>query len=109
MALQAVPRASAAKCAYHLKQLRKSFARANEKAFLHMIWAVDALQSGREAAAKPFMVSYPPGAAATSSLRTPLGIHRWELDTLLIQLLLTPKQEFHVEGNLILDCTKFDS
>jgi hypothetical protein len=109
MALPAPPRASAAKCAYHLKQLRKFFARADDTAFLQMIWAVDALQSGREAAAKRFIVSYPPEAAATSSLRSPLGIHRWELEPLLIQLLLTPKQEFHVEGNLVLDCSKFDS
>ena len=45
--------ASEAKVAYHLKQLLKMFARANDAAFLQMIWAVDALQSGREAEAKP--------------------------------------------------------
>ena len=109
MTIPALPRASAAKCAYHLKQLRKFFARADDTAFLQMIWAVDALQSGREATAKRFIGSYPAQAAATSSLQSPFRIHRWELETLLIQLLLTPKQDFHVEGNLVLDCSKFDS
>jgi hypothetical protein len=100
--------ASAAKCAYHLKQLRKFFARANDQAFLKMIWAVDALQSDREGAAKRVFKSYPP-EAADSSIGSRSAIHRWELETLVIQLLLTPKQEFHVGGNLILDCTNFAS
>ena len=38
-----------------------------------------------------------------------MGIHRWELETLLVQLFLTPKDPVRPEGNLILDCTKFDS
>jgi hypothetical protein len=74
-----LPRASEAKVAYHLKQLLKMFARANDAAFLQMIWAVDALQSGREAVAKHYVSTYPPEAAAESSIGTPFGIHRWEL------------------------------
>lgn len=100
--------ASAAKCAYHLKQLRKFFARANDHAFLEMVWAVDALQSDREEAARRVFASYPP-EAADSSMGSPYAIHRWELETLFVQLLLTPKQEFHAGGNLILDCTNFAS
>ena len=45
------PKASPAKAAYHQKQLRKLFARANDKQFLQMVWAVDALRSGRADAA----------------------------------------------------------
>jgi hypothetical protein len=104
------PRVSEAKVAYHLKQLRKMFARANDAAFLQMTWAVDALQSGREAAAKPYFSSYPSEAAAGSSLRSsPFGIHRWELETLIVQLLLIPNELPREQGNLVLDCSKFDS
>jgi hypothetical protein len=102
-------RVSQAKLDYHIKQLRKYFARADDRAFLQMIWAADALQSDREAAAKKFMPSYPKEAAVKSSLLSPYGIHRWELETLLIQLLLTPKEERRAEGNFDLDCSKFDA
>jgi hypothetical protein len=104
-----LPRASEAKVAYHLKQLLKMFARANDAAFLQMIWAVDALQSGREGVAKPFVSTYPPEAAAESSLKSPLGIHRWELETLIVQLFLVPKELPREQGNLVLDCSKFES
>jgi hypothetical protein len=104
------PRASEAKVVYHLKQLLKMFARANDAAFLQMIWAVDALQSGREAAAKPYFSTYPPQAAAKSSLPpSPFSIHRWELETLIVQLFLAPKELPREQGNLVLDCSKFES
>lgn len=103
------PRVSETKVAYHRKQLIKMFARANDPAFLQMIWAVDALQSGREAIAKPYFSLYPPGAAAESSIKTPSGIHRWELETLIVQLFLVPKEVQREQGNLVLDCSKFDA
>lgn len=101
--------ASEAKVAYHLKQLLKMFARANDAAFLQMIWAVDALQSGREAAAKRHLSAYPLRAATESSMQSPLGIHRWELETLIVQLFLIPKELPREQGNLVLDCSKFES
>lgn len=103
------PRASEAKVAYHLKQLLKIFARANDAAFLQMIWAVDALQSGQEAVAKAYLSTYPSGAAAQSSVKSQFGIHRWELETLVVQLFLAPKELPREQGNLILDCSKFES
>ena len=103
------PRASEAKVAYHLKQLLKMFARANDAAFLQMIWAVDALQSGREAEAKPYFSIYPPEAAVGSSIKSPFGIHRWELETLIVQLFLVPKELPGEKGHLVLDCSKFES
>lgn len=102
-------RASEAKVAYHLKQLLKMFARANDAAFLQMVWAVDALQSGREAAAKAYLSTYPAAAAAESSIASPFGIHRWELETLLVQLFLVPKELPREQGNLVLDCSKFEA
>jgi hypothetical protein len=104
-----LPTASEAKVAYHLKQLLKMFARANDAAFLQMIWAVDALQSGRETVAKRYFSTYPPEAAAESSIGSLLGIHRWELETLIVQLLLVPKELPREQGNLMLDCSKFES
>jgi hypothetical protein len=104
------PRASEAKVAYHQKQLVKMFARANDAAFLQMIWAVDALQSGREAAAKPYFSTYPPEAATKSSLPpSPFSIHRWELETLIVQLFLVSKELPREQGNLMLECSKFES
>jgi hypothetical protein len=85
------------------------FARANDAAFLQMIWAVDALQSGREAVAKPYLSAYPPEAVATSSTHSSLGIHRWELETLIVQLFLAPKELPRKQGNLALDCSKFEA
>jgi hypothetical protein len=82
------PKASEAKAKYHLRQLRKIFARANDHAFLQMIWAIDALQNDREEVAAQYLKTYPQ-AAAQSTLTNPYAIHRWELETLLVQLFLT--------------------
>jgi hypothetical protein len=104
------PKASGAKVAYHLKQLVKMFARANDAALLQMIWAVDALQSGREAVAKRYLSTYPPEAAAKSSIPpSPFSIHRWELETLIVQLFLVPKESQRERGNQIMGCSKFES
>lgn len=103
------PRASEAKVAYHLNQLLKVFARANDAAFLQMIWAVDALQSGREIAARPFLSKYPQEAVVASSVLSRFGIHRWELETLVTQLFLVPKELPREQGNLVLDCSRFEA
>src|SRR5712672_450677 len=101
------PRVSAAKVAYHTKQLGKMLARSGDIPFLQLIWATDALQSDRVGAAGAF-ITYPP-QAADSSIGSPFAIRRWELETLTIQLFLTAKQEIHEGANLVLDCSKFDS
>lgn len=103
------PRVSEAKVSYHAKQLLKMFARADDASFLKMVWAIDALQSGREAVAQPHLSAYPPEAAVDSSIRSPLGMHRWELETLIVQLLLVPKELQRAQGNLVLDCSRFDA
>jgi hypothetical protein len=102
-----LPKGSEAKAKYHLGQLRKMFARANDHAFLQMIWAVDALQDDRADVASAYLTS--PKEAAQSTLTSPYAIHRWELETLLIQLFLTPKQEIGSGPKLALDCTNFES
>lgn len=86
-----VPKGSEAKAKYHLGQLRKMFARADDHAFLQMIWSVDALQDDRSDVVAG-LLTYPK-EAAQSTLVSPYAIHLWELETLLIALFLTPKQE----------------
>ncbi|MGP0083484.1 MAG: hypothetical protein ACLP0B_07640 [Steroidobacteraceae bacterium] len=100
------PRASPAKVAYHLKQLRKLFPRARDHQFLQMVWAIDALRSGRPEAAARLLTF--PAHAADQSIGSRFAIHRWELETLLIQLLLSPKDDPH-PGTRAFDCSKFDS
>lgn len=107
MAQSFMPEGSAAKVKYHLKQLRKMFARANDHAFLQMIWAIDALQDDREDVASAYLTY--PKEAAQSTLTSPYAIHRWELETLLIQLFLTPKQEIGYGTKLTLNCANFES
>jgi hypothetical protein len=101
------PKASPAKVAYHLRQLRKLFPRASDKQFLEMMWAIDALRSGRpEAAAR--MLTFP-REAADQSFGSRFAVHQWELETLLIQLFLTPKEEPHPIATPAFDCSKFES
>ena len=109
MADERRPRASESKVEYHRQQLLKVFARANDSAFLQMIWSVDALQSGREELAKRYISAYPKQAALDSSITSPFGVHRWELETLVVQLFLVPKELPREQGNLVLDCSKFES
>ena len=72
-----------------------------------MIWAIDALRSGRpEAAAR--LLAFPP-ASADQSIGSRFAVHPWELETLLIQLFLTPKRTHSPAPTRCFDCSKFDS
>lgn len=101
------PKASPAKVAYHLQQLRKLFSRASDQQFLQMVWAIDALRSGRTEAAARLLTF--PRQAADQSFGSRFAIHQWELETLLIQLFLTPMETFQPKANAVLDCSKFAS
>jgi hypothetical protein len=84
-----IPRVSAAKVAYHKAQLDKLFGRAAAKDFLEMAWAIDALIAGKPEVAVRHL-SFP-SLAQDQSMTSTYAIHRWELETLLIQLLLAPE------------------
>jgi hypothetical protein len=101
------PKASSTKVAYHLKQLRKLFPRASDQHFLQMVWAIDALRSGRPEAARR-LLTFPP-QAPDQSIGSPFAVHRWELETLLIQMFLTPKQDPRPGATAVFDCSKFES
>jgi hypothetical protein len=97
---------SLAKVAYHLQQLTKLFHRAAPEQFLQMIWAVDSLFAGRtDAAAR--VLAFPKGAV-DQGINSPHAIHRWELETLVTQLFLSPKLEAH-HPTTAFDCKKFES
>ncbi|QOZ25917.1 hypothetical protein [Bradyrhizobium sp. CCBAU 51753] len=74
-----------------------------------MVWAVDALQSGRVEEARPFLRSFPK-EAAVAKFGDRLFVYKWALETLVNELLITPKKAAPQHGPLrILDCTKFET
>jgi hypothetical protein len=101
------PKASLAKVAYHRKQLRKLFARGSDRQFLQMVWAVDALYSGRADAAGG-QLAFPPHVADQFA-DSRFAVHPWELETLLIQLFLSPRGSYSPSGSAVLDCSNFNS
>jgi hypothetical protein len=107
MANEQEPKASPAKVAYHLRQLRKLLPRAGDRQFLQMVWAIDALRSGRPEAAARLLTF--PRQAANQSIGSRFAVHQWELETLLIQLFLTRKEELPPGAIAVFDCGKFDS
>lgn len=74
------------------KRLSKLLGAAPDEHFLELVWATDALQSGREGAARKILgTSYPP-EAASSDMAGKYAIHKWELETLINEAFTTPKQ-----------------
>jgi hypothetical protein len=98
------PKASHAQVDYHVRQLRKLFARASDEQFLQLMWVIDALRAGKSQIAANY-VDFPP-AAADQSMGSSFRIHEWETETLLIQLLLAAREE-PKEGTPAFDCRKF--
>jgi hypothetical protein len=101
------PKASPAKVAYHLRQLRKLFSRASDPTFLQMVWAIDALRSGRPEIAASLLTF--PQQAADQSMGSRFAIHQWELETLLIQFFSTPREEPQLGSTAVFDCNNFES
>src|ERR1700730_5747557 len=55
-------KASHAQVDYHVRQLRKLFARASDEQFLQLMWVIDALRAGKSQIAANY-VDFPPAAA----------------------------------------------
>ena len=77
----------------------------DDEAFLGLAWAVDALQSPRVTVATR-LIQYPPDAA-TTDLTSKLHIHKWEIETLVNELLAIPKRPLVVGPNVSLNCQVF--
>jgi len=95
---------SRAKVDYHIRQLRKLFSRASDEQFLQLMWAIDALRSGKAQHAANYL-AFPPGAI-DQSMGSQFLIHEWETETLIIQLLLAIREEIK-EGGISFDCSRF--
>lgn len=105
--MEKIIKGSRVRVAYHQKQLAKLLPRAKDPEFLQMMWAVDALRAGRiEAAARSLSF---PRDAADQSTGSRYSVHRWEIESLITQFLLTAKPETVAEGAAELDCGQFRS
>jgi hypothetical protein len=89
-------------------QLSATLSSAEEIAFLKLLWAVNALQTGRAEAASRFLESYPP-EAATAGIPGQHAIYPWELETLANEFLTATRavfrtfdtQKWNAIGNLV--------
>ncbi len=81
---------SSLKSKFYRRRLERLLAAADDEGFCQLVWAVDAIQSDREAAGARVM-RYP-AKAATSTLTDNMHIQKWTLDTLMNELLTTPKK-----------------
>lgn len=88
-------------------RLKRLLSRANDEDFFALVWGLDALQSGREDLAARILEF--PLEAATSDPGAPLAIHRWELESLMGQLLVTEKAPVLLGLNRQLNCRTFKS
>lgn len=78
-----------------------------DEAFVQLVWAVDAIQSSREPAARG-LIQYP-REAVTTELTSRLHVHKWELETLLNEALAVPKRPLPPGPNRVLNCYQFSA
>lgn len=98
---------SRAKLQLNRKRYRIWLERADDAHCLTSLWAVNALQSGNEEAAKRF-ISYPKGAAI-ERMTDKFAIHKWEIETVVTSLLTTPKDKPRIGRYKYTDLTNFYS
>lgn len=88
------------------KKLKSLLEVADDESFFQLVWAIDALQSDRVDFAAKY-IEYPKEAAG-AKLGSKYSIQEWDLETLIGQLLTTPKRKI-IEGrrNRVLNCSQF--
>jgi hypothetical protein len=91
-----------------LKRLRKLLSIAQDEQFFLLIWAIDAIQSGKESEIARAIMTYPK-EAVTTDVRSRYFVHKWKMETLLNELLVTPKQTVKTKKtSRYLNCKSFD-
>lgn len=70
--------------------LAERLSNADEESFVEMLWALNALQTGRSQFALPFFRGLPVGAL-TEGILGPNAVYPWELETLGNELLASPR------------------
>lgn len=78
---------------------------ADDTQFLQLSWAVDMLQSSNGTDVKPYL-SYPK-EAETTEVGSEYSIYKWELETLILLLLHSPKHDVRSGFRRLLDCRQF--
>ena len=89
------------------KKLSTLLSRADDESFFQLIWAIDALQTGREAEAAKIITF--PDEAATSDMASPFAMHKWVLETLIGQLLVISKARIREGYNKRTNCGQFNT
>lgn len=84
------------------KDLETLLSQVDDLDCLRMIWAMNALQTGRHRSLGRLLFDYPPDAI-TADPTSKLAIHPWELETLANELLATPKMHF-----TMIDCRRWN-
>ena len=87
------------------RALARYLARATDEFFFRMIWAVDAIHTGRAEAARKCGFEF--DTAYDTKSMTANRVFHWELDTLINELLIIPKAPRGRARELHLDCTKY--
>jgi hypothetical protein len=77
---------------FYRKKLNGFLETADDEAFIQLLWATDALQTGGELAAAPHLDRNYPKAAVTTDISDKHFIYKWELETLANEVLVTPKR-----------------
>jgi len=77
---------------------------AADESFIEMLWALNALQTGRAEYARDFFRVLPE-SAATKGIHSPFAIYPWELETLANELFTAPKSPVY----RVFDCRGWPS
>lgn len=88
------------------RKLTDLLGKADDERFFLMVWATLALQSERVERARPLLAF--PAEAATSDITSKFAVHPWKLETMLNEVLTTPKLELSSNRpNRHLNCGNF--
>lgn len=91
------------------KRLRRYLELASDEAFVQLVWAANLLQSGHSTVGLRFLLNVHTNAI-TEDLASPHHIHKWELETLVNELLVVPKRTKPIRGQWRhLDCRKYNA
>lgn len=89
----------------HRKKIQNMLASSVDESFFQMIWATDALQTGRQEIASQYLKF--PVEFAVSDIASEYAVQKWELETLIGLLLLTKKAALKSEKHRVLNCANF--
>ncbi len=82
---------------------------APDEASIQLIWAANAIQTDQPDAALRYLKNVPPGAV-TTEMTSKLALYKWELETLVNELLIVRKRQKQIRGQWReLDCSRYDA